>query len=203
MKTNSCWAENINLSIPLQIDDEVQNWNISLPLIKAEDGFSIYALDLMGKVKDTKMAVGALFEMLEKAEVSFDTILTAEAKAIELAHELAALYRHETFTVLRKSPKLYMKKPIIEVDVQSITTQRLQQFYLGNDIAQELKGKKVLVVEDVVSTGGTLEAIFTVAEKVGFEIAAVATVLTEGEPRESFKGVPLFNLGHISLPGYD
>ena len=175
--------------------------SLHLPLITSDDGFSIYALDLMGQTGWNKVAAKGLYDRLTCTGFEFDIILTAEAKAIALAEELASCFSHNRYVVLRKSPKLYMKKPIVVVDVQSITTKAPQHFYLGSDSAALLQGKKVCVLDDVISTGGTLHAIFNVAQKVGFTVTVVAAVLTEQVERQSFNGVPIVALGHIPLPG--
>ena len=96
-----------------------------------------------------------------------------------------------------------MQKPIVVVDVLSITTRAPQNFYLGNDQAMLLKDKRVCVLDDVISTGGTMRAILRVARQVGFAVPVIATVLTEGESLDgTFEGIPVVSLGHIPLPGY-
>ena len=180
-----------------------EGYSLQLPLISDENGFSIYVLDLMGRVDWNKSVAASLYARLNEAGHEFDIILTAEAKAIALAEELAACCGHSEYVVLRKSPKLYMQKPIVVVDVQSITTKALQHFYLGRDKADLLKGKRVCVLDDVISTGGTMKAIFDVAEQIGSTISVIAAVLTEGELHgETFAGVPLVCLGNIPLPGF-
>ncbi|MCL2756706.1 MAG: adenine phosphoribosyltransferase [Coriobacteriia bacterium] len=180
-----------------------ESFSLRLPLITDDKGFSIYVLDLMGQVEWNKCVAASLYARLQEEGHEFDIILTAEAKAIALAEELAACFGHSEYVVLRKSPKLYMQKPIVVVEVQSITTKALQHFYLGRDKADLLKGKRVCVLDDVVSTGGTMRAIFNVADEIGSTISVIATVLTEGESYHgNFAGVPLISLGIIPLPGF-
>jgi adenine phosphoribosyltransferase len=171
---------------------------LKLPLVTTPDGFSLYALDLMGRTEWNARAAASLVERL--AAFAFDRVLTAESKAIALTQELAARLGQRDYVVLRKSQKLYMKDPV-QVDVQSITTARLQQFYLGRDQVALLEGRRVCVIDDVMSTGGTAGAIFKMAETIGFEVVVIAVVLTEETPWTAFKGVPVVSLGHIPLPG--
>jgi adenine phosphoribosyltransferase len=171
---------------------------VKLPLVTTPDGFSLYALDLMGRTKWNARAAESLVERL--AAFDFDRILTAESKAIALTQELAARLGQRDYVVLRKSRKLYMKNPV-QVDVQSITTTKLQQFYLGKDQVALLEGKRVCVVDDVISTGGTAAAIFKMAKVIGFEVVVIAVVLTEETPWTTFQGVPVVSLAHIPLPG--
>jgi adenine phosphoribosyltransferase len=155
----------------------------------------------MGRNRLNGLAAGFLLDGLRAAGIaeSFDLVLTAESKAIALAQELTNRLGNKDYVVLRKSRKLYMKNPMA-VGVQSITTKAPQTFWLGEDQADLLKGRRVCVVDDVVSTGGTLAAIFNMAEKVGFEISAIAAVLTEAEKRTAFRDVPIVSLAHIPLP---
>lgn len=179
------------------------NCTLELPLVVNDDGPSIYVLDLMGRVDWNREVAKTLHKRLVYGSHSdFDIILTAESKAIALAQELASCFNHERYVVLRKSPKLYMQQPITVVGVKSITTRAQQSFYLGSEQKQLLEGKCVCVLDDVLSTGGTMRAILDVAEQVGFDVAVIAVVLTEGEERNGgFEGVPIIKLGHIPLPG--
>ncbi|MCL1879901.1 MAG: adenine phosphoribosyltransferase [Actinomycetia bacterium] len=171
---------------------------VNLPLVRGEDGFSIYALDMMGETVLNAEAAEALRQRL--AAFDFDIILTAEAKAIALAQELARSLNNMDYVVLRKSLKLYMHNPV-SVEVKSITTNNPQRFYLGEDKLQELCGKRICILDDVLSTGGTMRAIMHLAEQTDCEIAVIAVVLTEEIGWQEFEGVPVVSLGHIPLPG--
>jgi adenine phosphoribosyltransferase len=171
---------------------------VKLPLVVSPGGFSLYALDLMGRTEWNICAAKSLSERL--VAFDFDRILTAESKAIALTQELASRLGQRDYVVLRKSQKLYMKDPVC-VDVQSVTTTALQQFYLGRDQVALLEGRRVCVVDDVISTGGTAAAIFRMAEKIGFEVVVIAVILTEETPRTEYRGIPVVSLGHIPLPG--
>lgn len=139
------------------------------------DKLDIAAFILFGNVEVT---VAAAAELLKKVP-EFDVILTPEAKSIPLAYELSR-QSGKKYAVARKGVKVYMSDPI-SVTVQSITTKASQTLYLGSEDAEILKGKRVLVVDDVISTGESLEAIRKLNEAAGgIEVAACA-VLAEGD----------------------
>ncbi|MDR1078114.1 MAG: hypothetical protein LBL55_05570 [Propionibacteriaceae bacterium] len=171
-----------------------------LPLITMPNGQRIYAFDLMGRTAWNATAADLLVQRIEASGVDFDIMLTAEAKAIALTQSLAERMGGQQYIVARKSLKVYMTYPI-ELNVVSITTSAPQKFYLGKDRYEMLRGRRVCVVDDVVSTGGTMGAFFDLARRVGFEIGLIACVLTEGVERTEFNGVPLLSLGHIPFPG--
>ncbi len=172
---------------------------IALPLVRGSDGFGIYAYDSMGRSAWNIAAATQLVQQLQPYD--FDILLTAESKAIGLTEELARLLGHKDYVVLRKGLKLYMTNPLV-LDVKSVTTAAQQQFFLGSDQQDLLRGKRVCVIDDVISTGGTLQAIFQAAEKLSFTVTVNACVLTEETPWDSFDGIPVVSLGHIPLPGF-
>jgi len=172
---------------------------IELPLVTGGDGFGIYAFDPMGRTAWNIAAARELARRLRGYE--FDILLTAESKAIALTQELARLLGQEDYVVLRKARKLYMTDPLV-MDVKSITTAAPQQLFLGRDQQDLLRGKRVCVVDDVLSTGGTLRAIYAVARQLDCTVAVNACVLTEENRRDAFEGVPVVSLDHIPLPGY-
>jgi adenine phosphoribosyltransferase len=172
---------------------------LDLPLVKNDDGFQIYAFDPMGRTAWNIAAAQALAERL--ALFGFDILLTAESKAIALTEELARLLGHKDYVVLRKARKLYMIDPVV-MDVKSITTAAPQQFFLGREQQDLLRGKRVCVVDDVISTGGTLRAISGASKTLDFAVAVYACVLTEEDPWEAFEGVPVVRLDHIPLPAF-
>ena len=173
--------------------------DLDLPLVKNDDGFQIYAFDPMGRTSWNIAAAQALAQSL--APFAFDILLTAESKAIALAQELSRLLGHDSYVVLRKARKLYMTDPVV-MDVKSITTAAPQQFFLGREQQDLLRGRRVCVLDDVVSTGGTLRAIHSASELLDFTVAVYACVLTEEDRREAFEGVPVVSLGHIPLPAF-
>jgi adenine phosphoribosyltransferase len=171
---------------------------VALPLVRGADGFQIYAFDSMGRSAWNIAAAAALAERLRP--FAFDILLTAESKSIALAEELARLLGHADYVVLRKSHKLYMLDPLV-MDVKSITTAAQQKFYLGRAQQDLLRGRRVCVLDDVISTGGTLHAIYALAKTLPFTVAVNACVLTEETAWEQFEGVPVVSLAHIPLPG--
>jgi len=172
---------------------------LELPLVRSDDGFGIYAFDPMGRADWNLAAAQALVQKL--AGYDFDILLTAESKAIALTQELARQLGQEDYVVLRKARKLYMTDPLV-MDVKSITTAAPQQFFLGRDQQDLLRGKRICVVDDVLSTGGTLRAVYAVANQLSCTVAVNACVLTEENRRDAFDGVPVVSLDHIPLPGY-
>jgi adenine phosphoribosyltransferase len=154
----------------------------------------------MGKAKINEICAEQLKSKLMDSGLEFDIFLTAEAKAIALTDELARLYNHWEYFVLRKSRKLYMNDPV-EIEVKSITTPVPQKFFLGREEYEKLRGKRIVAVDDVISTGGTMHAFFEMSRQIGFTIVVIAAVLTEEKKWTEFNGAPVISLGHIPLPG--
>lgn len=127
---------------------------------------------------DVELTVACAAELLKKCG-EFDVILTAETKGIPLAYE-AARQSGKNYVVARKSVKVYMTDPI-SVKVNSITTAHEQTLYLSQEDIALLKGKRVLILDDVISTGESLTAIEKLAETAGAKVAAKAAVLAEGD----------------------
>lgn len=130
---------------------------------------------------DVEMTV-ACAEALLKKSPEFDVIVTAEAKGIPLAYEMAR-QSGKQYVVIRKSVKVYMKN-VIEVAVKSITTNKEQLLFLGDEDAEKLRNKRVLIVDDVVSTGESLAAIEEVVKQAKGKVVAKATVLAEGDAQD-------------------
>jgi len=172
---------------------------IDLPLVKNDNGFQIYAFDSMGRTAWNIAAAQALSQRL--AGYDFDILLTAESKAIALTEELSRMLGQEHYVVLRKSRKLYMIDPVV-LDVASVTTAAPQKFYLGREQQDLLRGKRVCVIDDVISSGGTLSAVHALTQALPFEVVVHACVLTEETPWKDFKGPPVVSLDHIPLPAF-
>ncbi|MCR5041158.1 MAG: adenine phosphoribosyltransferase, partial [Clostridia bacterium] len=122
---------------------------------------------------------------------------TAETKGIPLAHEMARLHGDKKFIVTRKSPKLYMKD-VFSADVRSITTAGQQKLYLDMADAELMDGRKILIVDDVISTGESLLALEKLVAKTGGRVAGKMAILAEGDAvdREDIiylEKLPLFN----------
>ncbi len=142
------------------------------------DSLDIAAFILFG---DTEITVAAAGELLKKVP-EFDFILTPEAKSIPLAYEMSR-QSGKPYIVARKGMKVYMGNPL-HVSVRSITTNKLQELYLGDSDVELIKGKRVLIVDDVISTGESLIAVQKLVSDAGaIEIAACA-VLAEGDAAE-------------------
>ena len=124
-----------------------------------------------------------LAELLKKAP-EFDYLITAESKGIPLAYEMARQIGAKKWMLARKGVKLYMKD-VIGVEVRSITTDHVQKLYIDGEDAALMKGKRILIVDDVVSTGESLHALETLVNEAGGIICGRACILAEGEARRS------------------
>jgi adenine phosphoribosyltransferase len=147
----------------------------NLKLFPVSDSLDIAAFILFG---DTEITVASASELLKKVP-EFDYILTPEAKSIPLAYEMSR-QSGKPYVVARKGTKVYMGRPV-EVTVRSITTQREQRLYLGEDEVNLVKGKRVLIVDDVISTGESLASVRDLLKKAGGIEAAACAVLAEGD----------------------
>ena len=147
-----------------------------LPLCPVTDELQIAAFVIFGDVELTCASAKAL---LEKAP-EFDYMITAEAKGIPLIHEMARQSGRNTYILARKGPKLYMRD-VLDVAVRSITTAKEQHLYLDGEDAAKMKGKRILIVDDVISTGESLLAIERLVEAAGGIVAGRMAILAEGE----------------------
>ena len=150
-----------------------------LPLCPINESLYIGAFVIFG---DPELTTACSKELLCRAP-EYDYIITAEAKGIPLAHEMARLANNQRYLLARKAPKLYMTD-IMEVSVRSITTAKEQKLYLDGAEAEMMKGKRVLIVDDVISTGESLKAIEALVEQAGGIICGRATILAEGDATE-------------------
>lgn len=169
---------------------------IELPLMELGDDFYIYSFDMTGEAQWNKHAARSLTQKLESC--SYDGFVTVQTKSSGLCQELAR--DMDSYLELRKAHKAFMKEPK-HVLAKSITTQGQQELWIGKEKYQQFQGKKLCFVDDVVSTGGTVDAALAMAKEIGFEISVIACVLTEGGERTDYKGIPLISLGNIPLPG--
>ncbi len=146
-----------------------------LQICAVSDKLDIAAFIMLGDVELTRATAR---DLLAKCP-DFDILLTAECKGIPLAYEMSAM-SGKPHVVARKEIKVYTLNPIVVTD-QSITTQHAQQLVLGDLDAEKLRGKRVMIVDDVISTGGSLEAMAKLVEKAGGILAGKAAVLAEGD----------------------
>ena len=164
-----------------------------LPICPLNDKLSIAGFVIFG---DQELTVACARELLKKAP-EYDYIITAEAKGIPLAHEMARQAGDPKYILARKAPKLYMRD-VFEVSVQSITTAKEQHLYLDGADAELMKGKRILLVDDVISTGESLKALEALVEKAGGIICGRMAILAEGDAQERpdliyLEKLPLFN----------
>ena len=165
-----------------------------LPICKVSEDLYIGAFVIFGDVELTEHCAAAL---LKKAP-AYDYLITAEAKGIPLVHEMARQSGQNKYLLARKAPKLYMNN-MLEIAVHSITTAKEQRLYLDGNDAALMKGKRILIVDDVISTGESLLAIERLVEKAGGNIVAKAAILAEGDAAQRddiifLKELPLFPL---------
>ena len=164
-----------------------------LPICPLNEKLSIAGFVIFG---DQELTVACARDLLKKAP-QYDYILTAEAKGIPLAHEMARQAGDAKYILARKGPKLYMRD-IFSVTVNSITTAKEQKLYLDGADAALMKGKKILIVDDVISTGESLKALEALVEKAGGEICGRMAILAEGDAIDRqdiiyLEPLPLFN----------
>ena len=151
----------------------------NLQLYEAGENVDIAAFILFGDVEITQHAARKL---LEKAP-DFDIMLTAEAKSIPLIYEMARQAGMNDYIVARKGVKVYMEN-VLSVEVKSITTDHIQHLYLGDNEVSRIKGKKVLIIDDVISTGESLRAVEKLVKLAGGNIVGKMAVLAEGDAIE-------------------
>lgn len=146
-----------------------------LPICKLNDKLDIAGFIIFG---DVEITVASAAELLKKCP-DFDFIVTPEAKSIPLAYEMSRQSGKKYF-VCRKGPKLYMKDPV-NVEVRSITTDKVQTLYLDSLEGEQLRNKKVIILDDVISTGESLKAVVALLSKFDADIVAQAAILAEGD----------------------
>lgn len=148
----------------------------ALPICKVTDGLYIAGFVIFG---DPELTTACAKALLEKAP-EYDYMITAEAKGIPLIHEMARLQGNQKYILARKGPKLYMTD-ILSVTVNSITTAKEQKLFLDGADAALMKGKRILVVDDVISTGESLHAIEELVRQAGGEVVGRMAILAEGD----------------------
>jgi adenine phosphoribosyltransferase len=156
---------------------EVAGLTRHFPLFEVAPGVRIAVFNMLGDTYVVKAAAAALAERLK--EIGADVLITAEAKSIPLIYEMSALMGLP-YVVLRKTYKSYMGEAI-SAETVSITTGAPQTLYLDEKDRALIKGKRVIVVDDVISTGSTLNGMEKLAVKAGGEVAQIAAIFTEGE----------------------
>ena len=149
----------------------------NLPLCRITDDLYIGAFVMLG---DQEICVAGAAELLKRVPGEYDYLLTAETKGIPLVHEMARQTGAKTYFIARKEVKTYMPDAV-GVEVNSITTQHRQQLFLSGEDAAMIRGKRILLVDDVISTGESMRALETLVTKVGGVVAGRMAILAEGD----------------------
>ena len=164
-----------------------------LTLCRVNDELYIAGFVIFGDVELTEACAR---ELLKKAP-EYDILITAEAKGIPLAYEMARQAGTNRYLIARKVPKLYMKN-VFTVKVNSITTAREQTLCIDQEDADFMRGRRVLIVDDVISTGESLRAVEELVKQAGGNIVGKMAILAEGDATERddiiyLEKLPLFN----------
>lgn len=165
-----------------------------LPLCKVADDLYIGAFVMLG---DAEITVASARELLARAPKDYDYLITAEAKGIPLIHEMARQSGADTYFIARKGLKVYLTNPL-HVKVHSITTQREQELFLSGEDAEKMRGKKIVIVDDVISTGESLRALEELVHQAGGIVVGKMAVLAEGDAQDRpdityLEKLPVFN----------
>lgn len=164
-----------------------------LPLCPVTEDLYIGAFVTFG---DPELTTACARELLKRAP-EYDYMITAEAKGIPVTHEMSRLDGNRRYFLARKTPKLYMTG-VFEVDVRSITTAKAQKLYLDAAEAEAIKGKRILLVDDVISTGESLSGLEKLVEAAGGIVCGRMAILAEGDAADRddiiyLEKLPLFN----------
>ena len=164
-----------------------------LPICPLNENLQIAGFVIFG---DPELTTACAKELLARAP-EYDYLISAGAKGIPLVHEMARLAGNQKYFLARKAPKLYMTG-VLDVKVRSITTAKEQHLYLDTADAAIMKGKRILIVDDVISTGESLRAIEQLVNEAGGIICGRMTILAEGDAQERkvlvyLEKLPLFD----------
>ncbi len=164
-----------------------------LPLCPISDKLNIGAFVLFGDVELTEKCAEALCKLAPE----HDVMITAESKGIPLICSMARIMGENRYILARKSVKLYMRN-VVKCETQSITTSAKQTLYIDGDDAEYMKGKRVLIVDDVISTGGSLLSLENLVKQSGGNVVGKMAILAEGDAIERddiicLAPLPLFN----------
>ena len=164
-----------------------------LPLCRVNDELYIGAFVIFG---DVELTVASARELLKRAP-EHDILITAESKGIPLVYEMARQHGENRYLIARKAAKLYMRN-VFSTDVTSITTANRQMLCIDGDDAEYMKGKRVLIVDDVISTGESLKAVQKLVEQAGGTVVGKMAILAEGAAQDRddiiyLEKLPLFN----------
>lgn len=165
----------------------------ALPLCKVNDELYIGAFVIFGDVELTSACARELL----KVAPEHDIMITAESKGIPLIFEMARQAGENKYIIARKAPKLYMRD-IFSTEVNSISTAKTQTLYLDGNDAEYMRGKRVLIIDDVISTGDSLRAVETLVNHAGGNIVGKMAILAEGDAQNRddlfyLEKLPVFN----------
>lgn len=171
---------------------EIAGVKRNLPLFEIKPGLKIAILNILG---DTELVQSCAKELAVKLkDLDYDVLVTAETKSIPLAYSLS-LETGKPYVILRKSYKPYMGKAL-QAETLSITTGQPQTLFLDQKDTELMAGRKVVIIDDVISTGSTLQGMRLLIQKAGAQIVAEAAIFTEGERA---KWREIISLGHLPV----
>lgn len=181
---------------------EINGLKRKLPLCPLTDKLYIGAFVIFGDVELTKAAAEGLLKLIPGED--YDYMITAESKGIPLIYEMTAQSGRNKYFLARKAPKLYMRN-ILKCEVKSITTAKQQTLYLDGDDAALMRGKRILIIDDVISTGESLHALEELVNQAGGIVAGRMAILAEGDAwgRDDIKALqylPLFDENGDPIP---
>jgi adenine phosphoribosyltransferase len=179
--------------ISMTYDMKIAGLDRKLPLCKAGEDLVIAAFVIFG---DVELTCACARELLKKAP-EFDYMVAPEAKAIPLIHEMARQSGRNEYFLVRKAPKLYMDG-VFETEVKSITTEATQKLYMDGADARRMKGKRILIIDDVISTGESLSAVEALVKEAGGIVVGRMAILAEGDAKNRediiyLETLPLFD----------
>lgn len=165
-----------------------------LPIVRINSHARIASFVILG---DTELVIRAAAQLVKRLPRDIDYLMTAEAKGIPLAQEMSRILGLEHYIIARKSKKAYMHDPL-QVSVSSITTHEKQELFLDKPDAARIKDGRVVLIDDVISSGESLEGLELLAQKAGAQIIGKAAILAEGDAAKRddiiyLEALPLFN----------
>jgi adenine phosphoribosyltransferase len=171
---------------------EIAGVHRDLPLFEIKTGLRIAILNILGDTELVQACAKALVEKMKN--VTYDVVVTAESKSIPLAYAMS-VENHKPYVILRKSYKPYMGNAL-QAETLSITTGAPQTLYLDEKDRKLIEGKAVVILDDVISTGSTLQGMRLIMQKAGAKAVAEAAIMTEGERA---KWANIISLGHLPV----
>lgn len=187
----------MNSNYQLQLTKDLQ---VELPLIDLPNGVSFYSFDLLGKASWNRILAVDLTTQLRMrlSNMQKVVLLTVEAKAIALTEHIAEHLNIDTYIVIRKSCKSYMRHPI-SFQGSSITS-GLNYYWIDHDDVEKLKNNDVIICDDVISSGGTLASLLKIVSYAHGRTVAIACAVCEGVMRDEYQGIPLVSCAYLPFP---